>query len=102
VLGGRILRVADEAVGPEVGDVHFDGVAAGVEESVDAGGPGLLPESDGGLAVDADGGYFVNLSEGEINLTCGGCELRGGELEGRAVGGSAGEVADAGVGGFRP
>ena len=68
MLGGGGLGVADEAVGPEVGDVDFDGVVAGVKEGVGAEGPGLLPEGLSGFAVDADGGYFVDFAEGEPEL----------------------------------
>jgi hypothetical protein len=41
-FGGR-LGIADETVRPEVGDVDLDGVVTGVEEGVDASGPGFQP-----------------------------------------------------------
>ena len=96
MLASGGLRVADEAVGPEIGDVDLKDVLAWVERRRDVGGVGLLPKDFGGFSVDAEGGDFVDFAKVEQE-GLGWVELGGGEADGGAIGGGAGEVADAGV-----
>ena len=86
------LFVADEAVGPGVGEVDFEDVRALFEGGFwDGEGPGFTPDCAAGLAVDAEGcGGAVDFAEGEGGEVEEGC--RGGERDGIAVGGCAREV----------
>ena len=94
---GWELFVADEAVGPGVGEVDFEDVRALLEGGFwNREGPGFAPDCAAGLTVDAEGrGGAVDFAEGEGGEVEEGC--CGGERDGIAIGGCAREVFEGGV-----
>ena len=56
------LRVSDQSIGPQIGDIDLDRVLAGAKLRISAQGVWSLPEDCSGLAVDPDRGYFMYLA----------------------------------------
>ena len=91
------LFVADEAVGPGIGEVDFEDIGSLMECGFgDGEDPGGTPNCAAGLAIDTEGeSGGVDGPEGECREVEGGrC---GRERDGIAVGGRAGKVLKRGV-----
>ena len=100
VFRGQLL-IADEAVGPEIGDADLEVVVACVHGIGHIETEREFPEDAEVFAVDENLGQDLDAAEVEKEAFAIG-EGDGGDVEFTGVGGGAGEVLDAGVGGVGP
>src|SRR5512142_2278487 len=98
-LGARRIGIAGEAIRPHVRDLHLDAVLAGLDEACDLDSERRSPAGARILAVDLHTRDHADVPEVEEDALAG--EVRR-HVNRLAIGGYAGEVANAGVVIIRP